>query len=120
MELVQSGEVRLAVDRHGSGLPVVLIAGIGAGREMWLPSDITATPPPATPAVTRALQLFGPNTLDDDAWMTEYLANAAPSMSPTPGLIGQQLASTAYDNRLRGRADRRIGGHPPVVGLARV
>jgi pimeloyl-ACP methyl ester carboxylesterase len=42
MEFVQAGEVRLAVERHGSGEPVVLVAGIGAGREMWLPSQISA------------------------------------------------------------------------------
>lgn len=203
MELVQSGEVRLAVDRHGSGRPVVLVAGIGAGREMWLPShisaltgvgfevvafnsrglppsdvppppysidamaadtagliealqlestavvgfslgaliaqeltlarpdlvraavlmgslgrkdltrrhlaeqaarDLTAPQPPATSAMVRALQLFGPATLDDDAWMATYLARADSPINVTPGLIGQQLASTAYDDRLEALA----------------
>lgn len=199
MELLRTGNVRLAFERYGSGRPVVFIAGIGAGRDMWLPSHIAAltdaghevvvfnnrgippsdVPPPpysidamaadaagliealalppstvvgfslgalvaqelalARPdliraavligslgrkdvtrrqlahdaarditsahasgpsAAVRALQLFGPSTLGDDDWMTRYLAGAGASVEATPGLVGQQLASSAYDNRL--------------------
>ena len=63
--------------------------------------DITATPLPAPSSVSRALQLFGPTTLGNDAWMARYLAGVEPSTSPTPGLVGQQLASSAYNDRLK-------------------
>lgn len=54
--------------------------------------------------VTRALQLFAPARLDDDRWAQAYLDMALAGADPDPetrrGLLGQQEATTAYDNRL--------------------
>lgn len=201
IELVDAGAVRLAVERHGQGDPVVLVAGIAAGREMWTPTHVVAlnsagfevitfnnrgiapshvpappytiagmatdtaalieslglsragvvgfslgalitqelalarpdlvstavlvgslgrkdltrrrlgedaargvtakTPPAALSGVVRALTLFGPARLDDDVWMATYLSMTEETeVEMNDGLVGQQLASTAYDNRL--------------------
>jgi pimeloyl-ACP methyl ester carboxylesterase len=54
--------------------------------------------------VTRALQLFGPARLDNDRWIQAYLDTAQADVDPEPesreGLLGQQEATTAYDDRL--------------------
>jgi pimeloyl-ACP methyl ester carboxylesterase len=56
--------------------------------------------------VTRALQLFAPARLDNDRWAQAYLdlalAGADADRDPEirQGLLGQQEATTAYDNRL--------------------
>jgi pimeloyl-ACP methyl ester carboxylesterase len=54
--------------------------------------------------VTGALQLFAPTRLDDDRWAQAYLDIAQAGVDPDPdtrqGLLGQQEATTAYDNRL--------------------
>ena len=204
MELVDTGTVRLAVERWGTGYPVVLVAGIGAGREMWTPAlieslvdasfeviafnnrGVAPSSIPAPPytiddmaadaaaligtmqlgtaavvgfslgaliaqelalarpdvvraavligsmgrkdllrrrlgehaarevstlgattmsAAVRALQLFGPDRLDDDAWIGRYLAIANETSGDAhDGLVGQQSASTAYDDRLEALA----------------
>ena len=59
------------------------------------------SPEPRLPSpVERALQLFGPATLGNDEWMARYLAAGEKPPTVTPGLIGQQSASSSYDNRL--------------------
>jgi pimeloyl-ACP methyl ester carboxylesterase len=59
------------------------------------------TPEPRLPSpVERALQLFGPATLGNDEWMERYLEAGEQPPTVTPGLIGQQSASSSYDNRL--------------------
>lgn len=56
--------------------------------------------------VTRALQLFAPDRLDDDHWAQRYLDMALDTTTPDldpdlrRGLLGQQAATTAYDDRL--------------------
>lgn len=54
--------------------------------------------------VTRALQLFAPARLDDDRWAQAYLDMALSGSeldaNGWTGLLGQQEATTAYDDRL--------------------
>jgi pimeloyl-ACP methyl ester carboxylesterase len=53
----------------------------------------------------RALQLFGPDRLGDDEWIAGYLALADRTpVELNDGLVGQQLAGTAYDDRLEALA----------------
>ena len=60
--------------------------------------------PPKLGAVTRALQLFAPTRLDDDRWAQAYLrltrALSDSDANTRTGLLGQQEATTAYDDRL--------------------
>jgi pimeloyl-ACP methyl ester carboxylesterase len=58
--------------------------------------------------VTRALQLFAPARLDDERWAGAYLDRALAADGPAAdgrrGLLGQQEATTAYDDRLEALA----------------
>jgi pimeloyl-ACP methyl ester carboxylesterase len=69
--------------------------------------------------VHQALHLFGPTRLDDDRWIQGYLdwALAAPDPSPDSraGLLGQQEATTAYDDRLN--ALRAVSVPTLVIGF---
>jgi pimeloyl-ACP methyl ester carboxylesterase len=60
--------------------------------------------PPKLEAVTRALELFAPSRLDDDGWAQAYLGTANVGVEgdrdTMTGLLGQQEATTAYDDRL--------------------
>jgi len=71
-------------------------------------------------AVGSALRLFGPATLDDDEWARTYLARSTEAGEWTEavqrGLLGQQAATTAYDNRLD--ALRAVRAPTLVVGFA--
>ena len=68
------------------------------GQHAALP--LTRAEPRVLSPVERGLQLLGPATLGDDEWMaTFFKANEQPP-TITPGLIGQQLASSGYDERL--------------------
>ena len=69
------------------------LASLRSGRR--LPRDLSA--------VTGALQLFGPARLDDDQWAQTYLDSALVDNDANvdwQGLIGQQEATAAYDERL--------------------
>ena len=62
---------------------------------------VVTEPEPRLPSpVERALQLFGPATLANDEWIAAFLEADAAAAEILPGLIGQQLASSGYDDRL--------------------
>ena len=69
------------------------LASLRSGQRM--PRDLSA--------VVGALQLFGPARLDDDQWAKTYLDSALVDNDANvdwQGLLGQQEATAAYDERL--------------------
>jgi pimeloyl-ACP methyl ester carboxylesterase len=96
-------------DNFRRALFAASLEALRAGHEM--PADLQL--------VTRAMQLFGPARLDDDRWARKYLKHASAATAPDPdtrrGLLGQQAATTDYDNRLD--ALREIRTRTLVVGF---
>jgi pimeloyl-ACP methyl ester carboxylesterase len=75
--------------------------------------------PASMEVVSKGMQLFGPARLDDDAWARQYLRiaseNAPRDTAVISGLLGQQAATTNYDDRLASLAG--IGRPVLVVGF---